>query len=151
MQKRLFLLLALVLPLTGCGDDDSSTDPFADSEVGTYILEAVGGNALPVYFGASPTARQHLAVEITLKQNGAFTHSFEDLLVTSNTTINRLFEGTYTRESESIVLTYKPGGVYLSGFGGATIDTLAAKLRGDVLTHTILPGGAEWVYRRSAR
>ena len=126
MRSLVFLLLALVLPLAGCGDTDS-TGP--SPSVGTYALQLVNNAALPAtVIAAGPFRREVTAGEISLAGDGSFSSTFSlretnSGVVSSQTTTT---VGTYRQEENALLLRATTGEEILGTLAGNTLTLILA-------------------------
>lgn len=113
MNRRFFVLCALVLT-SACGADSSTgTTPTVGSVAGTWKLTTIDGKPLPWVFQASDPNTETPKLELIAKQyvvtnTGTYTSSFTlrgtelDGTVTTSTTNDA---GTYTLSSNTVQFT----------------------------------------------
>ena len=121
MRKLYVFLLALLLPLTACEDDPTGT---VDDALGTYTLQTIAGNALPVtVFEIGPDRLEVAAGQVALNANNAFTTSLTfretegGVVTTSTETAN----GTFARSGTAILMRDADGDEVLGTLGENTL------------------------------
>lgn len=120
------LALALVLPLTACGDDDDPAGPAVEAS-GTYALSTVNGEDLP--FTLAEEGEDMIEVidgSIELHADGTFTDSTTFLVTEGGmgTTEVEVYTGSYSQTGNALRFTPEGGGVYsMSVTEGALTQT----------------------------
>ena len=129
MIRRVFLAV-LIFGVTACGDDGTGDDGTSDdgtrpeSVVGTYTLQTVGGEGLPVVLEENPTFLLELTAGIvTLNQDLSCTNSLtsretRDGTVTTGTNTDVC---TYTLNNGAITLTISANNTISGSISGSTL------------------------------
>jgi hypothetical protein len=108
------LAAAVVLPLSACGDDDP-TEPAVEVS-GSYTLETINGNELPVTVERAGTdSLEVMEGSVTFNDaNGTFADSILYRLTLDGevTLEDDVLTGTYTQTGTSLTLSTSGGGQY---------------------------------------
>ena len=124
MRKFLFLCLALLLPLTACGDD-GPTDP-TQSAVGTYTLVQVNGSPVPALLGQFEEGRVDvLSGTLTLRNDKSYTEMV-NLRFTPTTGVVQTIpvneDGTFTVTGSTVQFKTSDGDTYSGTLSGNTLE-----------------------------
>ena len=132
------MLALMIVPLMiGCSDDEDTTGPAADV-AGTYQLQTVNGQALPVTLGTQGSVTIEVtADEYVLRPDGTFssTITFRHTDSGTVTTTTDSYEGSWQANGSTIRLNSVDVGLETAAFTG-----------GNTLTFTF--GGSTLVYRK---
>ena len=121
---RRFAVAFLLIAAAACGSDNSTAPKRME---GTYTMQSIDGQTLPMIYYDDPTAGQRVEVlsgSITLNSNGTYTSPWS-LRITDAGTVSPYSEtctGTYTRSVNTITLTEVDNQAFCGGTFNAEWD-----------------------------
>ena len=124
MRKLLFLLLAVLLPLSACGDDGPTET--SESAVGTYALVQVNGSNLPALFAQDANGKvEVLSGTFTVRSDKSYTETLNGrstpisgVVQTFSVTEN----GTYSVSGSTVQFQPSDGGSYSGTLSGNSLS-----------------------------
>lgn len=126
MRRLFFFAIALLLPLTACGDD--STGPGnANAHVGTYTFISLNGQNLPTFVEEDGVRVTFLSGRLTLNTDGTASQSFTAQVAQGTSVQQETFRyaGTYSRSGDAIVITWAQSEQETYSFSGGNTLTLS--------------------------